>query len=95
MAQSEHDDVNRLLARWGELLKVRHELRGAGMTSYRIIYSASWNSPEQHYDAELGHFAEGDALYEAFIKNIEENLDGIERHLKTKGVTVERPMFER
>ena len=51
--------------------------------------------PEQHYDAELGHYAEGDALYEAFIKNIEENLDGIERHLKTKGVTVEKPKFER
>jgi hypothetical protein len=95
MSQTKYGEVNELLAKWGRLLKVRHELRSAGMISYRVIYTASWDSSEQIYDAECGHYAEDEALYEAFTKNIEENLEGIERKLKVMGVTIAKPVFER
>jgi hypothetical protein len=91
VAPSKPEDVNRLLAQWAELLKVRHEIRSLGMVSYRMIYRASWNAPEQHYDAEFGIYAEGDELHDAFVKNIEQNLDGLEKELKANGVSVSRP----
>ena len=95
MSQTKHDDVNHLLARWAQLMKVRHEIRRLGTVSYRMIYRASWDAPEQSYDAEFGHYAEGERLHEAFVRNIEENLHGLERELKSKGVEVSRPSFER
>jgi len=94
MSQSRDDEANRLLAQWGRLLQVRHELRSAGVVRYRIIYHSSWNAPEQFYDAELG-YSEDDALNEAFIQNIEENLEAIEHALRAMGITVARPVFER
>jgi hypothetical protein len=51
MSQSRDDEANRLLAQWGRLLQVRHEVPSSGAVSYRLIYRSSWNAPEQFYDA--------------------------------------------